>query len=181
MKTNYLIYAMLIIGLFTSCGTEDEPIPPVPLLAVITNTSQTVAPFTEVTLDGSGSTGPEGFRYEWIYQGSETVNLSSTSDPIVTFTPEKNTFYSFVLRLTTSDGQFNEAIASVTVTGAVILDASSFTSDVLELKDIEIDQTMPDYLINADFTILTGKTLNIGDNQDVTIGFADGTGMIIYG
>ena len=181
MKTNYIIYAMLFIGLFSSCGTEEEPTPPIPLQAVITNPSQTVAPFTEVILDGSGSTGPEGFSYEWIYQGSETVNLSSTSDAIVTFTPEKNTFYSFILRLTTSDGQFSETIASVTVSGAVVLDASIFTSDNIELADIESNPDLPDYIVNEDFTIPTGKSIRINSGSAINISSVDEAGIIING
>jgi len=39
----------------------------------------------------------------------------------------------------------------------------------------------PDYIINADFTIPAGKTLDIGNDETVTIGIADGTGIIVNG
>jgi hypothetical protein len=181
MKINYFIAAIFFVGFFTSCGTEEEPAPPIQLQAIITNPSQTVAPFTEVTLDGSTSTGPDGFSYEWIYQGSETVNLSSTTEAIVTFTPEKNAIYNFSLRLTTSDGQFNETSAQITVTGAVVLDASIFTSDNITFSDIEPNPELPDYLVNEDFTIPSGKTIRINSGSIINISSVDEAGIIING
>ena len=185
MKSHHFLNFLLIIGgFFTSCSiTEVEPIPPIELNAAVVNATQTAAPFTEVTLDGSPSTGPEGFTYEWVYQGSETVTLSSTTDALVTFTPVKNTTYSFILKVYSSDrSNINETQAQVTVTGAVVLDESVFaTADHVELTDIEPTNGMPDYLINQDFTIPTGKYLSIPSSVDITIAIADAAGIIING
>ncbi len=178
MKTKNIIYSLTFLSLVFGCSSDDVFQPVENTLVADAGAPQTVAPFTEVTLDGSASTGPEGFRYEWIYTGSETVNLSSTNEAIVTFTPEKNGQYNFTLRLT-SDFEFKEASTTVTVTGALTLDASSFIGDNLNLKNI--DNGAADYLINADFTIPTGKTLTIENGQDITIGVADGAGIIING
>jgi len=183
MKTNIFIYAILFLGFLSSCGTEEnDPTPeqPIPLLAAVSNPAQTVAPFTLVTLDGSQSTGPEGFVYEWFYTGNETINLSSTSEAIITFTPEKNGIYNFVLEIT-HNGTFSQAQAQVTVTGAVVLDASIFTTDHVTLADIEPTNGMADYLINEDFTIPTGKSITINSGSDINISSVDEAGIIING
>jgi hypothetical protein len=179
MKVLIISILVLITLGFGACSDDNSVTPPTPLVANA-GVPQTVAPFTEVTLDGSASAGPEGFSYEWIYNGGESINLSSTSEAIITFTPEKNNTYNFTLRIT-SNGQFNEASVQVTVSGALVLDASSFTADILNLKDIDGNFGGPDYLINADFTIPTGKTLNVENGQDVTIAVSDGAGIIING
>lgn len=183
MKINYFIIPLLFIVAFTQCSTtEEEPTPPIELVAVISNPSQTVAPLTEVTLDGSQSTGPEGFIYEWISQGDQVGDLSSTSEPIVTFTPKVNGFYSFKLRLTSSDGRFNETSSQITVTGAVILETSIFdTNDRVVLTNIDSDPAMADYIINESFTIPVGKTLAIENGTDITIAMAENAGIIVNG
>lgn len=181
MKKSLPIYALIFVGLFTQCSTEDLVPEEIPLQAIITNTTQTVAPFTLVTLDGSQSTGPEGFLYEWIINGPDGSSiLSGANDPVITFTPEKNGIYNIFLEIT-SNGSFSQAQAQVTASGAIILNANSFTSDILELQDVESDPAMPDYLIESDFIIPAGKSLLIGDTQNVTIGVADGAGIIVNG
>lgn len=179
MKTKYLFYAIIFTGFLSACG-DDEDNDPKAILQAVAGDAQTVSPFTEVTLDGSASTGKDGFRYEWIYKGSKTITLSSTNEAIVTFTPEVNGSYNFTLRITL-DGEFSEAQTTVTVTGAVVLDASSFTSDRLTLTNIEPNGTGPDYMINADFTIPEGKLVKVENGENVTIGIADGVGIIING
>lgn len=180
MKIKNLIYTLIISAITLGCSSDDlKDILEIPLLAIV-GSQQTVAPFTEVTLDGSASTGPEGFSYEWIYNGSESINLSSTSEAIVTFTPEVNGTYTFTLRITLN-GEFSETQTQVTVTGAVVLDASSFTGETLTLTNIEPSESTPDYIINTDFTIPTGKLLEVANGQNVTIGIADDAGIIVNG
>ncbi|HNP17298.1 MAG TPA: hypothetical protein PKL31_02590 [Fulvivirga sp.] len=181
MNIKSFIYTLTFLSVLFGCSSPEDIFQPIAnTLVADAGANQTVAPFTEVTLDGSASTGPEGFSYEWIYNGSESINLSSISEAIVTFTPEKNNIYTFTLRIT-SNGQFDEATVQITVTGALVLDASSFTGDELNLKDIDGNFGGPDYLINADFTIPAGKTLNVESGQDVTISIADGAGIIVNG
>ncbi|WP_424961170.1 PKD domain-containing protein [Ekhidna sp.] len=180
---NILTKLFLILTLFLLSCSDDgsDPGPSNRLEAIVTNSDQTVSPLSEVTLDGSQSTGPEGFRYEWIYNGSENINLSSTSEAIVTFTPDKTGFYSFTLR-TTYGGQFSETHAQVTVSGAIVLDDTFFTGseEVVELKDLGDEEF--DYIINEDLTIPDGKTLQVNAGSSaVTVAINENAGIIIKG
>lgn len=112
-----------------SCSKEDDPIP---LVANAGNDiSATVA--TPVTLDGSQSSGPQGFSYEWLYTSGPALSqgdldLTGTSTASASFTPQKNGIYNFILRIT-HNGAFHEDQVSVTVSGAITLPTSiTFTS-----------------------------------------------------
>ncbi len=173
------LLALILIITIASCDDNNDstPSPQVTRLeAIVANPDQTVAPFTEVTLDGSQSTGPDGFSYEWIYTGSENVNLSSTTDPIVTFTPEKNTNYGFTLRLT-HNGKFSEASANVSAIEDVELNAALFPSDsdVLNLYSNVI------YVLKEDFIIPTDKTVSVASNDYVYIKVENESGIIVNG
>lgn len=174
------LLALLFITLFSSCDDGNDPSPGTDqetrLNAIIASSEQTVAPFTEVTLDGSQSTGPDGFNYEWIYNGSESVNLSSTSEAVVTFIPDKNTSYSFTLRLT-YNGQFSETSTQVLAYEDVVLDANTFPSDsdVLNLFSGVV------YRISEDFTIPADKIVRVNPNESAYIIVENEAGIIING
>ncbi len=178
MKTKpiYLCILSLILA-FSSCSDdEDDSIAPT-LLTADAGEPQTVSPLTLVTLDGSASTGPEGFRYEWEYLGTENINLSSTSEAIVTFTPPRTGFYSFELSVRSGD-RINTSGVQVTVEGGIELNAASFTSNFLLLEDI--NDSGPDYIVNQDLIISSETTLSTSSGF-IEIAFAETAGLIVKG
>ena len=75
-----------------------------------TGADQSVPASTVVTLDGSGSSDPDGdtIIFTWRQSSGTAVALSSQTDPVVTFTaPDKGAALSF--ELTVNDGQSSDA------------------------------------------------------------------------
>jgi len=175
MKAKYLFYPLLTIGLIFACSDDDGGDPAIQLVANA-GADQTVSPGTLVTLDGSASTGPEGFIYEWRYLGSEQINLSSTTQAVVTFIPPVTNSYQFQLNIT-SNGKFSTSLVTVTVEGSIELSVASFTEDQLILGAVNSGGV--DYLVNQDFEIPVGKRLTV--QEGATIAFAPSAGIIVKG
>ena len=76
--------------------------------------AQAVKPSTLVTLDGSGSTGPDGFPYAWSQTSGPTVALSSTTVAKPTFTAPADAA-SLGFKLTVGSGS-NTSTSTVTIT-----------------------------------------------------------------
>jgi len=172
---SYLLSALSIAAIltFNACSKEDDPIPLVANAG--DDISATVA--TTVTLDGSKSTGPQGFTYQWSYQGSPAPDMNNINSANATFVPMKNGTYTFKLRIE-HNGQFNEDEVTVTVTGILSLPAT--ISANFTLQDIEPDPTKPDYQANGLVT-LQGGLLSSSVTQGLTIQFAENAGLVIEG
>ena len=78
--------------------------------------NQTVLLGSSVTLDGSLSTDPDGTieSYEWSQTAGASVELSSVTEPVVTFTaPSSSDSLSFTLTVTDNEGATSSATAYV--------------------------------------------------------------------
>ena len=64
MRKYLLLFTVLIFAF--ACKKEDDEI----TLAPNAGIDQTVIPLEEVKLDGTSTVGPEGYSFEWIYEGS---------------------------------------------------------------------------------------------------------------
>lgn len=156
-------------------GSNEEP------LSANAGTSQTVAPFTIVTLDGSASTGPlSGINYQWtaISTPGSVTFIEGSSVQTTSFEPKINGLYTFGLRLTRNN-DFSESTVQIIVTGALTL--SGTLAQSITLVDIDPDPSMPDYIITSDLTIPDGVTLNFSNDESssITIKVMDNSGIII--
>src|SRR6187402_3491987 len=97
-----LLFCLSAAFTFHSCKDPD-PTPAVPLV-VKAGADITVTAGADVTLDGSASTGPTGFTYEWIYMATaipETaINFKNKNSAKATFTPPSSGVYNFKLKIT---------------------------------------------------------------------------------
>jgi len=93
MKINRIIFVLLSIIFLYSCS-DDSTTEPTSLVADA-GASQQVNILDLVTLDGTGSTGLDGFTYEWTYVGDvpeEEINFEgkNTARPRDKFRREKH-------------------------------------------------------------------------------------------
>lgn len=173
---NYYSIALLVI--FFSCS---EDVLQQTELTANAGPDQTVAPFTQVTLDGSASVG-ENLTYDWTYNGGPmssaelVLSNSTSSDP--SFVPTKNGVYNFTLEVT-SGIRFSEDQVQITVSGALVI-GGTLTQD-LTLKDFEPNPEMPDYIISSDLIVPDGITLKVEDGSggNVHVKADNGKGIII--
>lgn len=107
----------ITLALLSACGggveTVENPVgnrPPV----VSAGADQNVTEGTDVTLDGSGSTDPDGdaLSYEWVQLSGPAVTLDSASTSVTGFVAPDvaaGSAQTLVFQLTVSDGELNQA------------------------------------------------------------------------
>ena len=155
MKKIKLVFALGLLLLF-SCS-EDDPIP----LKADAGESQNVDTQALVTLDGSGSSGPSGFSYSWSYIGEvpeSEINFQGKDTSNPTFTPPREGTYLFTL--TISDGSSSDS-DDVTILASGAVEIGGTLTEDLELRNIEPNEALPDYIVSTDITIENGIKLSI--------------------
>ncbi len=173
----FLLAMLLLFG----CSEDDGGSPKGGGLTANAGPDQTVAPFTTVTLDGSASTGLDNSSpyYTWSSNGGPVVvSLNNANSANPTFEPTKNGQYQFLLRLT-QGSEFSEDVVTIIVTGAIELSGTLIANTTL--LDIELDPSLPDYIITGDLTIPSGVTLDTDNSssQGITVMVADNAGIIV--
>ena len=172
---NYIqILFLTLVFIATSCDKNDTN----PLVANA-GPDQIVKPTEMVTLDGSGSSGPDGFTYSWKYTGTvpETeINFQNPASVSPTFTPPQNGLYSFTLTIS-AGGRTNEDVVLIEVTGALTI-GGTLTDDTY-LKNIDHEPDEADYILESDLVIPNGITLTIESHVRVEV--AGDHGIIVNG
>jgi len=172
---SYIIVVVFFV-LLTACDNVNGP-SEVPLKA-IAGQDQMVIPGDTVTLDGTASTGPAGFTYEWSYSGNvdeNEINFQNKNTATPTFTPPKSGLYVFTLVVshgssTSEDVVLIESSSSLTIGGTLSTD--------LTLRDVQIDPEKPDYILESDLIVPAGISLIIGDDN-VVVHAMDDKGIVI--
>jgi len=175
--------ALLLCGLLflTSCS-DDNPASPdsPPALVARAGENQQARINETVTLDGTASTGPEGFTYSWTYSGDipeSQINFQNRTSATPTFVPPSAGVYSFTLTIQ-YQGVRDSDQTTVGVGGALEI-GGTLTAD-LALKNIQPDASQPDYVVKSDLIVPAGITLSIIED-DVIIAFDAGTGIHVQG
>lgn len=135
VKVIVLALTSVIVLVFSGCSKDKSTTPENDPPTADAGADQTVEVGTEVTLDGSGSSDPDGdaLTYRWTQTNRPTVTLSDTRGVIPTFTPtEAGTC---VFSLVVSDGKANSEVDEVTVTSMMppsgtisIADGAAYTN-----------------------------------------------------
>src|SRR5258707_7423908 len=161
MKTKSIVRKIIMLCIVSfimeSCSKKDDP--GIPLLANA-GPDATGEVDQVYTLDGSASTGPAGFTYQWTYNGGIAENLiafQGKDQAKPTFTPPMNGFYSFHLLIKSPSSVVSED--DVVITVATVISLSGTLTNSLVLKNIEPDYTKPDYRVTSDLIIPAGMSL----------------------
>jgi len=147
-------YALIVLFLFSlivvSCSSEDPVSPPgddPTVLVAKAGSNQGVEISATVTLDGTGSTGPEGFTYSWVYEGDvpeSDINFQNKTSATPTFVPPANGVYSFTLTISFQDSSDSD---ETTVLAGGSLEIGGTLTEDLELKNIQPNSSLPDYTV----------------------------------
>ncbi len=170
----YIVVIAFLFVLFTGCSNDDDFASSA--LIASAGDSQTVKPQMLVTLDGSNSTGSDGFTYSWTYAGEvaeSEIDFQNTTSPNPTFTPPLSTVYTFTLTTKLGDQTSSDQVTVVASGGIEI--GGTLTSD-LALIDIEPDAGIPDYIVTSDLIVPAGITLSVAD-ENVMVYFEPETGI----
>ena len=171
----FVLY-FIILSMVFSC--KDDVVPPVEEIILIAKAgaNQEVKINETVTLDGTGSTGPQGFTYAWTYQGDvpeSQINFQNKNTAKPTFVPPANNVYSFTLTISYKDSTASD---QTTVLAGGSIELGGTLTKNLELKNIQPDASKPDYIVKSDIIVPDGITLSIVED-DVVIAFDSGTGL----
>ena len=172
MKKLIFVIILIIPLIYAGCKKKDDPVQ----LVASAGNSQTVKPLELVTLDGTASTGPEGFTYSWSYQGDvpeSEIDFQNKNTVTPTFTPPKGEIYYFTLTTTSADQLSSD---EVTVVASGGIEIGGTLSQDLALEDIEPDADVPDYIVTSDLIVPNGITLSVVD-ENVLVHFEPETGL----
>lgn len=162
MKKLYFVVLVAALLIYSGCDdTDNESIQ----LVANAGASQTVKPLEDVTLDGTASTGPEGFTYSWTYIGDvpeDEINFQNTTSATPTFTPPKGDIYYFTLTTRSGDQVSTDEVTIVASGG---IEIGGTLSEDLTLVNIEPDADVPDYIITSDLIVPAGITLSVGEEH----------------
>ncbi len=140
--------------------------------------NQVVRPLEMVTLDGTKSSGPDGFSYSWEYSGDipeSEIQFENTNSPKPTFVPPRGGTYFFELTIKHDGSQSRDEVV-ITASGGIDL-GGTLTEDLV-LEDIEPGEDVPDYIVTSDLIIPDGITLSVS-TKNVFVHFETGTGLIV--
>jgi hypothetical protein len=178
-----LLSCLCLVFILNSCkDTEPEPTPtPVtpPKLEAKAGADLLGGVSTLVLLDGSASTGPSGFSFEWTYTDTtipETeINFQDKNTAKPSFTPPVNGEYNFKLKVT-SGAETSEDAVKVTVTGVKVI-GGQLTNGYI-FTDIEPDPAKADYKVTSNL-----KIINAGEQslEGIVFEFAEGTALEFQG
>lgn len=173
---------LIVLSIITFVSCSDDPTSPPDDQPTALNAKAGLNQEAEVnetvTLDGNQSTGPSGFTYLWSYEGDvpeNEINFQNKTSANPTFVPPKATLFEFTLTISHGDST-NSDETTVMVGGAIELGGT--LTENLELKNIQGDSELPDYIVTSDLIIENGITLSIIED-DVRIEFRSGTGINI--
>ena len=176
---HFTLTVVLFLSLILLGCKKDEEIIPEPPLSAKAGPDQTVKPLDEVTLDGSASTGPDGFTYLWAYKGTapeSEINFQNTTTVSPTFTPPEAGLFEFTLTIS-HNGLTDEDVVLVQATGAIRIGGT--LNGNTNLINIENDPDLPDYVIESDLIVPEGITLTI--ENDVKIEVNQNQGIVVKG
>ena len=173
IKTISIFFYSLVI-ILSGCKKDDL----IPILADA-GEDQVVKPTTEVLLDGTKSSGPDGFNYSWSYTGlvpEADINFQDKTTATPSFIPPEGGLYAFTLTVS-HGGLTSEDVILVEATGALTI-GGTLTGNTI-LKNNENDPDLPDYIIESDLIVPSGITLTI--ESHVRLEVAENKGIIVRG
>lgn len=171
---NFILFSLFFLFLLSCKKDEDDPI----TLNAEAGLNQIVEISETVTLDGSASTGPDGFTYSWAYTGEipeSEIDFQNKNSAMPTFVPAVNGVYNFTL---TISSQGSSAVDETTVIAESLVEIGGTLTQNLELKNIQPNSEIPDYIVSSDLIVPNGITLSIVEDE-VVVAFDSGTGIYV--
>ena len=175
MKSYFQIATLSILFLISGCKKDEDVI----TLVANAGSDQVVKPTKMVTLNGSGSSGPDGFTYSWKYSGlvpESEINFQNSTSASPSFIPPEAGLYSFTLTIS-ANGSSSEDVVLIEATGALTIGGT--LTENTTLKNIENDPDLADYFLDSDLIIPEGITLTIESHVKVDV--AENKGIIVRG
>ena len=149
MKKLFVLLS-IIIAMY-ACKKEE-----VTLLFPNAGADRVVSPMKLAELDGTATSGPEGYSFQWTYDGDvpeADINFQNTNTLKPTFIPPKPGFYYFTLTINEGN-QSSSDIVKIEAYGGVEL--GGILQENLILENLESDPNLPDYSITSDLVIPSG-------------------------
>jgi hypothetical protein len=175
IEASFHFAVILSISIILNSCDKDEV---VPQLVSKAGENQNASINTTVTLDGTSSSGPADFTYSWTYQGDvpeSEINFQNKDTSSPTFVPPLTGIYTFTLTIS-SGGKSDSDQTTVFVEG--IKEIGGTLPADLQLKNIQSNSSIPDYLVTSDLIVPDGILLSIVDDG-VIIAFEANTGIIV--
>ena len=168
----FLLFMLLIIAI-SACKKEEDK-----LLTANAGTDQTVVPYELVQLNGSVSSGSDGYTIFWTYDGvvlEEEINFQDVNTLTPSFIPPKPGVYLFTLAVSL-DGESSSDVVKIEAIGAV--DIGGTLSENLVLKNLQTDPEKPDYMISSDLVVPSGLSCTI-EEDGIVIQVQENTGIVV--